>query len=119
MSDLQQATKRLRAWIANPIQCKTGSEFGDCLELAKAYLAEHRADDGEVIDSTWLNTIGWNKHEDGSYKQGVYFIVIDNGQWILMLKSGSVLFCLAHLQTRGQLRQLCRALGVEIKEKTE
>jgi len=113
MSDLQQAAERLRN--------NTDLTVEDLVMLAQAYLAEHRADDGDAITDEWLNQHwkkwehfpGWlirrklheNLHINRSLDYG--YIVVLNG--IYLLKS----------PTRGQLRQLCRALGAEIKEKTE
>jgi len=117
MSDIQLAAERLRAWIANPIQCKTGSEFGDCFELAKAYLDEHLADDGLPITNTWvaLNFPSMGEAYSARQRSDLPCLVWQNRFERFTLYDNP----LPHIKTRGQLRQLCRALGAEIKEKTE
>jgi len=106
MSDLQQATKRLRN--------NTDLTVEDLVMLAKAYLAEHRADDGELITFPWIESIGGVTADSGR----VYLDTYDMSFWIV--QGGLNLTGTTHIiKTRGQLRQLCRALGVEIKEKTE
>jgi len=110
MSELQQAAERLRN--------NTDLTVEDLVMLAKAYLAEHRADDGELITDGWITSIreAWpfmDKHTLSIEKQ--CHVVRHWERWMVEMGVTE----LRYVTTRGQLRQLCRSLGVEIKEKTE
>lgn len=91
----------------------------DALELANAYLAEHPADEDEPVTEEWLRAIGFN--DDKEFPGYVILLTecgyiecigFDGGvEWMLFgneLNPGP--------QTRGQVRLLCRALGIELKE---
>lgn len=87
-------------------------------ELASAYLRDHAADDAEPVTKEWLReecrfygdadiTHRWVTN---SFR--LYFVDRING--------GSVMYTggARHYFTRGDVRRLCRALGIELKEPT-
>lgn len=84
---------------------------GDATGIAMAYLAEHPADDGEAITDDWLDTVivkgllDWNYREDTHWRCLEVFI---HDWWHdYPLPSGA---------TRGTVRRLASALGIELKE---
>lgn len=92
--------------------------------LAYTYLAEHPADDGEVLDQKWVFSTfritinGAELAERFSLKRsrkgwGVYIINEINEYGEVMDDR-----LLVYTKTRGDVRRLCAALGVELKEAT-
>lgn len=77
--------------------------------LAKAYLTEHLLDDDEPVTEEWLETIGF----DHGYLDADYW-VIECRKLALRLNSYPV----KENPTRGDVRRLCKALGIELKEKS-
>ena len=91
------------------------SDYQDFINLAVAYAAEHPADAGEPISVAWLQAIGFTgPNQIASMRCGP--ITLDpyandeSDQW------WETEFCGTKFRTRGQVRVLCRALGVDIKE---
>lgn len=109
-------------------------EMKDLRLAADAYLAEHPADDDEVADGAWLRSIGatrpqaaasetvytlgeWKAMETGGC--GTYPILlrwdkreVPNPAFIVSV-FGGIVFA---RPTRGDIRRLCKALGIELKE---
>jgi hypothetical protein len=112
MTDIQSAAERLRRHMADPNHRDTyhGKEstlVGDWATLARAYLAEHPADDGEAIQVAWLVSMGFealDEHDSGWFKQS---------------PDGREMEDAAQLKTRGDLRLLCRALGILLTERPQ
>lgn len=81
--------------------------------LAKAYLAEHPADDDEPVTAEWLESIGANS-DDGLFFTGhdaVDFELTEfEGTWHVDV--GWRTICL--VETRGDVRRLLAALGIEV-----
>jgi len=116
-------TKELRA-IAESIVKRYGTVDADCPKLARVWLAANRADADEPITAKWLKTTNGKKFQSGSYgffgpERDAKFCQV----WIEANCGGfvSVIFLRGineslwyglEKQTRGQLRALCRALGV-------
>jgi hypothetical protein len=95
-----------------------------CWQLARRFVAEHQADDGEAITEEWLRSVGFTDHRLG--------VGIGKAQG-----GGSVLYCslkpvgiepdwyldaghspMTHVhepQTRGAVRRLAAALGIDLK----
>lgn len=103
---------------------------GDREAIIAADLAEHPADDETPIDREWLVSLGCKRDDWGSGTAdftvpsddiqleiriwadeacGIDAIIFNH------LDSGNVQICVA---TRGDVRRLCKALGVELKEIT-
>lgn len=88
-------------------------------------IADHPADDDEPITAEWLESVGFVYHDLGSdspyewYQHPSRLILWDFNEeyWICnQLDQGSVRM---DFKTRGQVRLLCRALGIELKEPTK
>jgi len=91
-------------------------EMGDERALAAAYLAEHPADDGEPITEEWLRSVGFKVSPDFEFlfieaglRPGTIEFDPDIG-WIIFGSKATRL-----LETRGDVRRLCAALGIELK----
>lgn len=99
--------------------------------LSRAFLAEHPADDDESVTEEWLLSVGfdgdWVMLRAGERLESPEFCLsfhgIEKGDgkkraWLLTLdpvKTVSVEFP----ETRGQVRLMCRALGITLKEGTQ
>jgi hypothetical protein len=104
------------------------------LAVARAYLAEHPADDGEPVTAEWLKAVGfterakerpgddrvlvspegetchhvfWSENRDG-YDHNAWFYGDDYLRAVNLLDQ----------PTRGHVRRLCQALGVTLTEPT-
>lgn len=128
MSELHKAAQRLRdyAWmkINGPmLSPMIFQAFKDMHDVSTAWLSEHLPDDDEPITDEWTESVWGQKHIDISdsftlfvlqeKKHGKIGVSIDaegseRGGRCYVLD-------LPHITTRGQLRRLCKALGVEIK----
>ena len=80
--------------------------------LADEYIADHPADDDETVTAEWLDVLGF---EYGNLS-GLY---IRNPRWS-RYETPTNFFTkvVPHPKTRGDVRRLCRALGIELKEPT-
>jgi len=92
-----------------------------CYDLANAYLAEHPADDEEPISEEWLHSVGFEDDRAGTPTAGALHI-----RHAPLPKMDSDEEYPAHAcvrsfpipvpKTRGDVRRLCRALGIALKE---
>lgn len=94
----------------------------DAGTLADAYLAANPADGDEPVSKSWLIALGGDTTGGLSmpcWRLGgaANFLAVSEREAFLDLASGDVI-PLPHIRTRGQLRQLCRALGVPLTEAT-
>ncbi len=90
--------------------------------VAEAYLAEHPADDGDGLSVEWMQAVGFVQSGGGWWRlgEGTNSMALDyhdNTEVgdVFRLPSGSYTPGI-NVQTRGQLRRLCAALGVPLKE---
>lgn len=112
------AIEILERWEAS-----SGSPVGilatNALKLADAYLCEHPADDDEPVTEEWLLSVGFVK--GGSPQaRNIYcgYLTIDD------IASGEASICNWNdrvaiersIETRRDVRLLCKALGVTLKE---
>ncbi len=131
--DVRAAAERLRT---GDYYQKPGSlpdvvtRFDDERTLALAYLALTSPDDAEALTEEWLRGVGGEIQKyDGAHIKGVEI-------WDAMFKSDKIILrvqnngtaILAYyddlrgfywpvqLKTRGEVRLLCRALGIELKQ---
>ncbi len=83
-------------------------------QLAQAYLAEHPADDEEPITEAWLRSVGFDDEHRLDWKNLVikFCVPIRDNFWDFYLNSTQI----KPPKTRGDVRRLCKALGVELKE---
>lgn len=84
----------------------------DTMALAAAYADEHPADYDEPITPDWLLSVGFKRGNDCYVYCGLYFEECSNGVWELAAER--IRRC--HVATRGQMRDLYRAFGIEIEE---
>lgn len=129
MSDeLRAAAERMRKkWPSNVADVQKWDlpyRYIDDLErLADAYLAEHPADDGEPIDHSWLVSIGGiaernpdkiTFHREDALPIGLWRV--DDGWKAMFLFAEESAACIARgLSTRGGVRRMLKALGVDVK----
>lgn len=91
----------------------------DAIILADAYLAEHPADDGEPVTADWMRSFAPNP---GLYfplnddESGVWFVFNPEGCYMAISDGVNRSAELPVPPTRGHVRRLCAALGVELKE---
>lgn len=90
----------------------------DGLMLRDAYLAEHPADDSESVTFEWLESIGF--YRDGTHiddpltccESAIYLSPDHNDEtvWVVFVE----VYELGHVKTRGDVRRLLAALGIEV-----
>lgn len=100
--------------------------FRDLIEwLCDRRLAEHPADSDEPLTAEWLRSVGFKPDNDEDYlwiNNGwrsdtlppFDFRIWGHGRCDLADEDGCIL--LIPPKTRGDLRRLCRALGIELTE---
>jgi len=69
------------------------------------YLAEHPADDDELLNTTWVEDMGLL----GDINTKGLHLSCDYGRWVAWFE-GTVMLC--EVNTRGDVRRLCAALGL-------
>lgn len=136
-SDWQAWLTDWQVWLTNQLGTDVKPNvIADIIAAAELALAEHPADDGEPITKEWLKSLGFSDSGysfiitgEKDYGEDVArFRLACNGDdwtdgncsWEFHLRSieleeqGGMLPC--EPKTRGDLRRLCRALGIELKE---
>lgn len=87
------------------------------MALAREYLAEHCVDDGEPVTDEWLLTTGWRRCV---VLKAITITLPHGGELVRWDHDGRVTggidseWCLPTPMTRGDVRRLCKALGVEV-----
>ena len=91
----------------------------DCMDLADAYLAEYRTDDGEAWDEDWFRAVGFSIHEGDYIKWAEilswhkqYALCVEVRRNNVITVNGTPVPGLF----RGDVRRLCKALGIGLKE---
>lgn len=80
----------------------------DIVQSARAVLAEHPADDGEPVTDEWLESIGHPTPPEPPQRGG--------HRWMVLVVDGKgSSYRLPNAATRGDVRRLCRALGVTLR----
>ncbi len=101
-------------------------EYSDAITLAMAYLAEHPADADDPIDVDWLKAGGWEHSNDEG--EDVWVICSESLIPVFSLEHDPASLCNSgyigeyqdgddwpqDIWTRGQLRDICRALGAPL-----
>lgn len=90
----------------------TGNVMAEAFLLANAYVAEHPADDDEPITVEWLCVMGWELTDTRLELGPLSWHGFDNTMRI----DCDILTSLPHITTRGDVRRLCKVLGIELKE---
>lgn len=84
----------------------------------RPHLAEQHPDDAEPVTEDWLRAAGF--HPSAEYRVAVRLDFLcfapptSDGRWEPLIKDGARFRRLPACQTRGDVRRLCRALGVEL-----
>lgn len=129
MTDMELAVSRLTAWLRDYGDDKakandTSKAFiGDVTMVvmaAKEQLRQHPADENEPCTQEWLMAIGFEEVGYWTYERKLFLSPItvrayarEGRRWDLSLFAGE-----HHIKdnpTRGEIRQLCRSLAVELK----
>ena len=125
--DVTKAAERLRWFNENRHQQWTlgswDTEYVACLtKCAAAYLAEHPADDAEPIDGPWLRSVGavkedhpdkWTFRREDALDVGLWHV--DDGWKAMLLYGECAASCIRRgLKTRGDVRRLAAALGIQL-----
>lgn len=119
--ELRAAAERIRNHSIGPHLFKHG---GDMATLAFGYLAEHPADDSLAIDEEWLRSVGfsvlWDVEKEFRFPTATdahlaLFCPSRREGYSCCLGGPSSYAPLPDIRTRGDLRLLCRALGIEMK----
>jgi hypothetical protein len=92
------------------------------MQVVKAWLADHPADDDEPVTTEWLAAVGIT--EDEGRANGDIYVCAWVGRWqhgrveILIGKHWDQTYIPGGMtpQTRGEFRRLCAALGVPLTE---
>lgn len=136
MSELREAAERLRRYAAKVPMIDVwplidtdyppeDQRRDDRRILADAWLAEHPAGDQEPIDGTFLQSIGFTRPQSpasqerysaGAWINGYDPILFDRP--MLKRKTFDVFVYgrfVSHIKTRGDVRRLLTALGIEGK----
>lgn len=88
--------------------------------VARAWLVEHPADDDGLITEEWLRAVGFADDEDhlcivapDRENEGLVIRRLSTGEW--NAEDGFEAIQVPSPSTRGDVRLLCRALGVNLK----
>lgn len=132
--DIRAAAERVRRWSNGGESQRVVYDFTDevmddfnyrMLEncatrdlklLAAAYLAEHPADDDEPVDMDWFNSVGFAIEIDLFAVRGILSFFRNSKGWNVTVVN-SVPVNRGDM-TRGDVRRLCAALGVELEGTT-
>lgn len=138
MSELRKAAVELQghAWLARFERADESNKYNEmspvaCNQIAgyvkwfiDEVLAKHPADDDEPVTEEWMSEIGFKdgrlKNELGYDCMSTYLRIDDIGQWYYGTDYGMELDAEVMLpsdrKTRGDVRRLCRALGITLTE---
>lgn len=122
------ADEKLEDWQGTSGDC---ANMRAAIKLARWYRADHPADDGEAITVEWLKSVGFRRFMQPANGQSLSITVwpVVISRWVN--KGGLPVMwsvkkfadepddwltqCLTPV-TRGDVRRLCRALGVQLNE---
>ena len=97
--------------------CCHGAVELDTKILAAAYLAEHPADEDELVTRAWLGEVGLGVEYSHEIGLGFALHTHDLVPWGIVYEDAEM--DLPPVKTRGDVRRLCKALGKELKETGE
>lgn len=121
MKDPREAAKRLLSgghFCSGGLQRARGAT-ADAMSLAAAYLAEHPEDHETTINRKWLTSVTAGADSVGGLRlPGSSLVVVYSGNgWRIHTAYDDSEVC--ELRTRGELRKLCSAIGVSLREPTQ
>ncbi len=120
--DVREAAERLLKYPATLTSPGRQNATWDMALLAAAWLREHPADEDEPVTDEWLESVGFTNDIDGCGR------VWESGEGLVSLYVMIGLNCLVECaskdeavfvpetETRGDVRRLCSALGINLKE---
>ena len=96
-------------------------QFADRGLMASAWLAEHPADDDEPISPEWLRSVGFTltdahvRYYSNRSRPPFVVVIASDGRLRLAVQNGSDVEGgdVCQKPTRGDVRRLCRALGIK------
>ena len=114
MSDeLKAARERKHRWDADDDAAFDASgtdEENDMFMFGDAYLAEHPADEDEPITLNWWLSSG----AETSLIDRDFMLIRNDVEGVIYLVTTLQEIPLPHIKTRGDVRRLCAALGIEL-----
>ena len=119
------ANEIMTAWKDRPVGYNPSTKEIAGYYLADAYLAEYPADDGQLAMPQWMEEIGLGESSFGRTERRfeivsgvriIFFACEGPKCWRSELWVGSKVTVLKEDLTRGDVRRLCKALGVTLKE---
>jgi hypothetical protein len=142
--ELRAAAERRRRWreclgrpgglAESPYANDDGIGFlrvSDAMTLADGFLADHSADDAEPVDEGWLRTVGFTEGGLAEWHIAFGHRGYDKLLFLAAIKEAQIVNLAgdeygsddgAHLPdkypTRGHVRRLCAALGIDLHETT-
>ena len=99
-------------------------ELDDLLTLADAYLAEHPADGETPVDEAWLRSVGFELVDIDNPEQMIVASIETDGYSLNYFNDGTAsvgahgcwLDVWLPCPARGDIRNLARCLGIELRE---
>lgn len=122
--DLRAAAKRLvEGEFSENYPKFMATTFGlaDGFLLARAYLADNPDDDDEPVTMEWWKSLN---NDTRFLCQDTYTLQLKDDLIFVMEAEVGLEDCvtfpipMSHVRTRGDVRRLCKALGIELKEKS-
>lgn len=115
-AELRAAAERLRdgAYPAIDLPPWATRVYRDGAAVAAAWLAEHPADDAEPVTEEWLRSVGFSSRPNNRWLQ---IRTPQGGRLDCWMASPLWEFhdeAVAIPQTRGDVRRLCTALGIDL-----
>ena len=133
-TELRKTAERLAGFVPGRMIVVGGSGAGQeypnplvgAPELAKAWLAEHPADDAEPLTAEWLKSVGFTDRGERPGRSMAIHHFPPTGEYMLTFKWIGATMILAYVfdsmvaeskrdWTRGDARRLCAALGIGLK----
>ena len=113
MQEITLAAERLRQYNAgepNEPGKYTAISFDEALTLANAYLAEHHADDGELISDSWMDATFGRRHGGNTFWKIAANMILFRHADGFTLNRHDPHASISNITTRGQLRRLIEVL---------
>lgn len=112
----REALTRARQWVADMGGIRDCYSWSDCKTLMEIALREHPADDDEPVTEEWLISLRWAPEGYAAFtclvlrheRHVLEWFTEDESLWLNER-------CVHDNPTRGDVRRLCAALGVELK----
>jgi hypothetical protein len=126
--ELRAAAERVRRFRRGENPCDIWEypeldQYHDLAQLAAAWLADHPADDDTGLSVGWMHSVGfvqsgggWWARVDGSDGLALEYYDSNEVGEVFRLPTNGYLPSRVLVNTRGDLRRLCRALGQPLIE---